>query len=99
MQRLPKQLTLEQLQSKWPAIIDPILSSPITNGLLLNNIPLISGSNVINHKLGRKLQGWIIVGINDIASIYDTQASNQMPELTLSLTSNAPFSTNNWFRA
>lgn len=96
MNRLPQQLTFPQLQTKWAAMINPLLASPIANGLLLNDIALINGTTVVNHKLGRPLQGWIIVGINGAATVYDNQATNQMTDLTLSLTSNAAVTCSLW---
>lgn len=89
MTKLPKQLTLDQLQTKWPAIIDPITTNPANNSIILPNISLIVGANVINHKLGRKLQGWRTSRVRAVCSLYDTQDTNQMPELTLNLVSNA----------
>lgn len=96
MNRLPQQLTLDQLMPKWAAVINPILASPIVNGLQLDNIVLTIGDNVINHKLGRKLQGWIIVRKNAQAGIFDTQDVNQMPQLTLNLTSDADVTVSLW---
>ena len=93
---LPQKLTWEMAQNKWASQINPILDNPLVKGQQLIQISLTSGSNVINHKLGRKLQGWIITGINGAATIYDTQATNQMPELTLNLTSNASVTINLW---
>ena len=89
MATLPQQLDWNMAQNRWASILNPVISSPIVNGLLLTNVSLINGTTVINHKLGRKLQGWILVGINGAATIYDNQASNQMTDLTLSLTSDA----------
>jgi hypothetical protein len=90
MADLPKQQTLEQLQSKWPAILNPIIKNPANNSSTLQNVSLTSGVNVINHKLGAKLQGWSIVRQRAAASIYDNQDSNQSPQLTLVLVSSAP---------
>lgn len=86
---LPKQLTLDQLQTKWPAIIDPILKNPASNPSILKNISLVTGSNVINHLLGQPLQGWYMTRIRSLASIYDTQDTNPTPQLTLVLVSSA----------
>lgn len=94
MVKLPRQLSLDQLQTKWASIIDPVITNPTNQGLLLTNIKLISGTNTINHKLGRDLQGWIVVRRRQflVAStptaydIYDTQDTNQMQSLTLKLT-------------
>jgi len=68
-------------QTKWKSILDPLLAQPITN----NNIvtaTIVSGDNVINHKLGRKPQGWFITDINNDVSIYRSQPFN---DLTITL--------------
>lgn len=88
--RLPQGLTLDMTQNTWASAIEPIISNPLNNGNLLKNIPLVSGTNVINHKLGRNLQGWYITRQRGSApSVYDNQDSNQTPQLTLVLVSSA----------
>lgn len=77
------------LQTKWRSILNSFLGNPSLNSLILEKVALQSGSNVINHLLGRKLQGWRIVRIRASATIYDTQDSNNQPDLTLFLTSSA----------
>ena len=86
---------LNLIQTKWKSLIDPVLASPLLDGRLVS-AKLAVGSNKINHLLNRKPIGWIIVGINGVANIYDTQASNQTPELTLNLTSSAVVTVNLW---
>jgi hypothetical protein len=88
MQKLPQQLTLDMLQTRWASIIDPALAKPILDGQLLENINLTNGTTIINHRLGRKLRGWLITDIDSAASIHRVNASNT-PELTLSLSSDA----------
>lgn len=83
-----KDLTL--LQSTWSTAINPVLSLPFNNGVILSNISLSTGSNTINHTLGRKLQGWIITRLSASCQLYDTQATNPMPALTLQLVASAP---------
>jgi hypothetical protein len=75
------------LQNVWTAILNPLLGTPQINTTLLKNIDLSVGTNQINHKLGRKLQGWYIVRQRADANIYDNQDNNQNPELTLTLIS------------
>lgn len=77
------------MQTRWASVIEPLLSNPIVNGAVLRQVSLVSGANVINHKLGRKLQGWLLARKRGAAEIYDTQDSNNMPNLTLTLTSDA----------
>lgn len=96
MVRLAQNLTLPQMQSTWAAALNPILTNPIVNGRLIEGVELINGTTVINHGLGRNLRGWIIVSIDAAATVYDNQATNQMSQLTLSLTSSAAANCNLW---
>lgn len=93
---LPQKLDLPKMQTTWASALDPLIANPLTQGQLLPNQVLINGTTVINHRLGRKLVGWFVVGINSTAAIYDNQATNQTPQLTLSLTSNASVTINLW---
>lgn len=82
------------LQSSWASQLNKLLGNPLVQGRLINNVMLTTGTNVINHGLGRKLQGWIIVGINAASTIFDLQSSNTSPQLTLDLSSSAPCQVN-----
>lgn len=86
---LPKGLDLPMMQTKWASILNVLLSNPSLSSSILRNVSLANGTTVVNHKLGRPLQGWRIVGINGAATVYDSQASNQTPALTLVLVSSA----------
>jgi|SRR5665213_712799 len=92
---LPKKLPWELAQTQWPQQLDPLLSNPSNNASILTNVPLISATpNQVNHKLGRKLQGWriirnrqfLVTGTPTGYQIYDTQDTNPTPQLTLILT-------------
>lgn len=74
------------MQSKWASILNPLLARPLSSNNILKNIELIAGVNVINHLLGRNMQGYIICDQNAAASIYRSQPFN---DLTLTLTSDA----------
>jgi hypothetical protein len=78
------------MQTKWASQLNPVLELPWSTGVLLKNVVLASGSNTINHKLARNLQGWVPVRFHGgFAQIYDTQDTNTMPSLTLMLTASA----------
>lgn len=65
---------LSQLETKWKAILDPLLRLPILQGRTLSTVKLTAGSNQINHGLGRKLVGWLPVRWHGAwAQIYDNQ--------------------------
>ena len=77
------------MQTNWAGQLNPLLAGPFADGLIIPNQPLINGTTQVNHRLGRPLQGWMIVRQRASAAIYDTQDANQMPNLTLSLVSSA----------
>lgn len=56
--------------------LQPITSNPLVQGIILQDIQLVAGSNTVNHKLNRVMQGWSIVDIQAAATIYRTEAFN-----------------------
>jgi hypothetical protein len=66
--------------------VNPLLNNPLNTCSILNDVVLIDGVNVINHKLGRQMLGWFLTDIQGIASIYRSAPFNS---LTLTLTSSA----------
>lgn len=80
---------IDLMQTSWAADINPLLKNAVLQGILLKNVSLTTGANSVNHKLGRKLQGWMLTRVRAAATIYDTQDANSMPELTLTLNSSA----------
>lgn len=94
---LPKFQTKDQsfalLQTNWATSLDPVLANPIIQGLALKNVQLVVGTNVINHLLARKQQGYLITDLQGIADIYRSAPFNSQ---TLTLTSNADVTVNLW---
>lgn len=82
------------MQTKWASIINPVINNAPNKSIILENVVLINGTTIVNHLLGRALQGWKIVRQRGPANIYDNQDSNQMPQLTLVLVSDALVSCN-----
>lgn len=83
---LSPNLSWDLANPKWAQSLNPIIANPLSSGSILKNIILVNGETVINHGLGRLMQGWIIVDINGAATIYRSQLMN---DKTLTLTSNA----------
>ncbi len=74
------------LQTAWASLLNPLLSNPVLQGVLQKNLKLVVGDNVINHKLGRNIQGYIVTGMHDTWSqIFDTVTTT--PALTINLNS------------
>jgi len=75
---------LSQLQTRWKALLDPVIAEPLVGGSLLTGVVLASGANTINHKLGQTPVGWFLVDNNANVTVYRSQPFN---DLTLTLTS------------
>lgn len=75
------------MQQAWATQINPLLANPANKSLLIRDIELATGVNVINHRLGRKQQGWIICDTQGTATVYRSADFNG---LTLQLTASAP---------
>lgn len=87
---LAPKLPWELANPKWAARLNPLLANPLVNGRILSGVTLGTGANVINHGLGRKLQGYLVVLNGAAETFYDDQASNQRPDITLILNSSGP---------
>ncbi len=80
--------SLTLLQTAWASQINPVLANPLMGGVLQKNVKLMSGTNSVNTKLGRALQGYLVTAMYDnFAQIYTTTSLN--PSLTLNLISSA----------
>ncbi len=82
---LSPKLTWELANPKWAATLNPVLLNPLIGGRILSGIAVLSGANTISHGLGQKLQGYMVILNSAAVTFYDSQGSNQRPELTLIL--------------
>lgn len=87
---LSSTLPWELASSKWSASINPMLANPLMSGQLIKDQVLVTGVNSINHGLQRKLRGYYVVLNSAAVTFYDSQASNQTPDLTLKLNASGP---------
>lgn len=90
MSSLPLKLPWNMAENRWATAIEPVLNSPIAQPVILKNVALAAGTNVINHLLGRKLVGWNPTRVRASATFFDLQDTNQTPQLTLVLVASAP---------
>ncbi len=82
---LSSKLAWELANPRWASTLNPVLSNPLVMGNLLQNVSVLTGANTINHGLGDRLQGYIVVMNNAAVTFYDSQKSNPRPDLTLIL--------------
>ena len=88
---LPQKLPLPLMQTQWAAQLNPLLDNPLSSAILLEGVSLNNGVTVVNHLLGRQMQGWFIVDINGAATVYRSAPMNNK---TLTLTSSAAVTVN-----
>jgi len=84
-----KEEDLNRIQDNLVRTLNPVFDTPILGGNLLQSVPLVIGSNSINHKLGRNLVGWMLTRKRSPANIYDNQDNNNMSASSLLLVSDA----------
>lgn len=81
--------TLSLLQTSWSEQLNPLIRNAANKSSILQQVQLSVGDNIVNHKLGRKLQGWSLIRKRGAAEVYDKQDTNRMQDLTLVLNSTA----------
>lgn len=81
-----------QLQDNVGLVLNQIAKKALIDGVQLKDVALESGSNRINHKLGRQPEGWVIVDRNGTATVYRTAWDAN----TLTFTSSAAVTISLW---
>ena len=72
---------INQLQQGLLQALNPLIANPVNNGVLIQ-ASLVVGTNVINHKLGRLQQGWIVADVDSITTLFRSVPFNKQ-NLTL----------------
>jgi hypothetical protein len=73
--------------------LNPVLSNPLLKGIMLTDVVLAIGDNVINTGLGKNQTGWFVVDQNAASSIHRSAPFNG---LTLTLNSSAVVTASIW---
>lgn len=69
---LPDSGVLRLVQDGVFASADEIKSIPILNGVLLEDVALISGTTKVPHRLGRRPRGYLVAKSTAAIDVYDT---------------------------
>ena len=78
-----------QMQNVWAQMLNPIISKPQNNGIILPSLSLAMGDNAIPHTLNKDLTGWAVVRQRSAATFYDKQDTNSRPAVNLILNASA----------
>jgi len=88
---------LQEFEFRVEDTFRPITDSSIIDGRIISDIELSSGTiSKIAHKLGRKLQGWVIVGKNAAQHVYDDNSGQTDLDTYIHLTAGGTVTVNVW---
>lgn len=87
MPLLSSNLPWELANNIWAQALNPLIANPTNSISVLENIALVSGTNIINHGLGRVMKGWFLVDLQANITAYRSAPLNK---LTLTLTASGP---------
>lgn len=86
---------INRIQDNLKLSLDPVLKLPITDGVFIQDLELVSGQdNPIAHKLGRKPVLWFLGGQNANANVW--QVSTEQPDIYLNLRASANCTVSLW---
>ena len=88
---------LNRFQSNVEEAVNPLINAEIVNGVLLKDIYMDAETvTLVQHKLGRKVRGWVVVRLRADARIWDVQDSNSNPTTTLALVASHAVTVDVW---
>jgi hypothetical protein len=88
---LSPKLSWELANPLWAQVLNPVITNLLNGIQVLQNVALINGATVVNHRLGKQMQGWFIVDMDSAAIVYRSAPLN---DKTITLTSNAAVNVN-----
>jgi len=62
---------INRIQDQVQKALDPLTASPLASAVLVPNVVLKTGDNVVPHTLGRRPNGWSIARLRAAATIFD----------------------------
>ena len=78
-----------RLQSHIKTTLNPLLELPISDGVLQTNLSIATTDTVIDHKLGRQYEGFIVTRLKSNSVIYESSSTNGTPDRTIILKASA----------
>ena len=71
-----KEQEVTRLQSHLKTVLNPLLELPISDGVLIKDLTVNTTDTLIEHKLGRKPEGFLITGLKSNSVIYESATAN-----------------------
>ncbi len=78
-----------RLQTHIRTTLNPLLELPISDGLLHTYLSIETSDTVIDHKLGRQYEGFIITRLKSNSVIFESSSTNDTPDRIIILKASA----------
>jgi hypothetical protein len=93
----PMARVFNNAQDHIESVINPVLDSAIVNGVILEDIDLVSGSfTSVEHKLGRKPRGYLVIRKSAAQTVYEDVGDYDNRKLFLKLRASGSVTVNLW---
>jgi len=93
----PMSRVFNNAQDHVESVINPILASAIIDGVILEDIDLVSGSfTSIEHKLGRKPRGYLVIRKSAAQTVYEEAGDYDNRKLFMKLRASGSVTVNLW---
>jgi len=84
-------------QDHVESVINPVLAAAIIDGIILEDIDLIStGFTSVEHKLGRKPRGYLVIRKSAAQTVYEEVGDYDSRKLFLKLRASGTVTVNLW---
>jgi hypothetical protein len=93
----PMARVFNNAQDHVESVINPVLAAAIIDGIILEDIDLVSGSfTSIEHKLGRKPRGYLVIRKSAAQTVYEEVGDYDSRKLFLKLRASGSVTVNLW---
>ena len=93
----PMARVFNSAQDHIESVINPVLNSAIIDGVILEDIDLVSGSFTdIEHKLGRKPRGYLVIRKSAAETVYEDVGDYDNRKLFIKLRASGSVTVNLW---
>ena len=84
-------------QDHIESVLNPVLNSAIIDGIILEDVDLVSGSfTSVEHKLGRKPRGYLVIRKSAAETVYENAGDYDNRKLFMKLRASGSVTVNLW---
>ena len=93
----PMARVFNSAQDHVESVINPVLDSAVIDGVILEDIDLVSGSfTSVEHKLGRKPRGYLVIRKSAAETVYEDVGDYDNRKLFIKLRASGSLTVNLW---